>query len=119
MDNAAKATVYGEKEIVELGGLSDLYSNPILDPGTIVGLWEYDPEAAAIVGTTFVAADKTLREAVDRTQAYTRDQLGDAPLSAWTVLSAAFRDSMCCARHKSASDNAFSRSMATNFAFGL
>jgi hypothetical protein len=78
MDNAAKATVYGEKEIVELGGLSDLYSNPILDPGTIVGLWEYDPEAAAIVGTTFVAADKTLREAADRTQAYTRDQLGDA-----------------------------------------
>lgn len=46
---AAKAKVYGDKGIVELGGLSDLYSNAILDRGSIIGLWEYDPEAPAIV----------------------------------------------------------------------
>jgi len=75
---ATKAKVYGDKGIVELGGLSDLYSNAILDRGTIIGLWEYDPEAEVIVWTTFGAADKALRESVDRTQAYIRDQLGDA-----------------------------------------
>jgi hypothetical protein len=73
-----KAKVYADKGIVELGGLSDLYSNAILDRGTIIGLWEYDPEAAAIVWTTFAAVDKALRKSVDRTQAYIRDQLGDA-----------------------------------------
>jgi hypothetical protein len=74
----AKAKVYGDKGVVELGGLSDLYSNAILDRGTIIGLWEYDPEVAAIVWTTFATADEALREAVDRTAAYIRDQLGDA-----------------------------------------
>jgi len=43
---ATKAKVYDDKGIVELGGLSDLYSNAILDPGAIIGLWEYDSKAA-------------------------------------------------------------------------
>jgi hypothetical protein len=75
---AAKAKVYGDKGVVELGGLSDLYSNAILDRGTIIGLWEYDPEAKAVVWTTFTASNKALREAVEQTEAYIRDQLGDA-----------------------------------------
>jgi len=75
---AAKAKVYGDKGLVELGGLSDLHSNAILDRGSIIGLWEYDPEAASIVWTTFAPADKALREAVEQTEAYIRDQLGDA-----------------------------------------
>jgi len=75
---AAKARVYADKGIVELGGLSDLYSNAILDRGTIVGLWEYDPEAASIVWTTFVTPDRALADLVGRTEAYIRDQLGDA-----------------------------------------
>jgi DNA glycosylase AlkZ-like len=75
---AAKAKVYGDKGIVELSGLSDLYSNAILDRGAIIGLWEYDPEAASIVWTTFVTSDKALVDTVGRTEAYIRDQLGDA-----------------------------------------
>ena len=75
---AAKAKVYADKAVVELGRLSDLYSNAIVDRGTIIGLWEYDPEAASIVWTTFGTADKGLREAVGRTEAYICDQLGDA-----------------------------------------
>ena len=75
---AAKAKAYDEKGVVELSGLSDLCSNAILERGTIVGLWEYDPEAGSIVWMTFGTSDKPLREAVDRTEAYIREQLGDA-----------------------------------------
>lgn len=74
----AKAKVYADKGVVELGGLSDLYSNAILDRGAIIGLWEYDPEASSIVWTTFVADDQALRATVQRTEMYIRDQLGDA-----------------------------------------
>ena len=75
---AAKAKVCGDKGIVELGGLSDLYSNAILDRGAIIGLWEYDSKAASIVWATFVPADKGLRDAIARTEDYIREQLGDA-----------------------------------------
>jgi len=75
---AAKAKVYGDKGIVELGGLSDLHSNAILDRGAIIGLWEYDSEAASIVWATFVPADKALRDAIAQTEDYIREQLGDA-----------------------------------------
>jgi hypothetical protein len=75
---AAKARVYGDKEVVQLGALSDLSSNAILDRGAIVGLWEYDPEASSIVWTAFIEPDKALRDAVARTEAYICDQLGDA-----------------------------------------
>jgi hypothetical protein len=56
--HAAKAKVYGDKDIVELGGLSDLYSNAILDRGAIIGLWEYDSEAESIVWAAFVPAKR-------------------------------------------------------------
>jgi hypothetical protein len=75
---AAKAKVYGDKGIVELGGLSDLHSNAILDRGAIIGLWEYDSEAASIVWATFVPGDKALRDAIARTEDCIREQLGDA-----------------------------------------
>jgi hypothetical protein len=75
---AGKTKVYGDKGVVELGGLSDLYSNAILDRGAIIGLWDYDPKAASIVWTTFMTPDKQLHDAVARTEAYIRDQLGDA-----------------------------------------
>jgi hypothetical protein len=58
---AANAKVYGDKGIVELGGLSDLHSNAILDRGAIIGLWEYDSEAASIVWATFVPGDNPTR----------------------------------------------------------
>jgi hypothetical protein len=61
-----------------LSGLNDLPSHAILDRGRIVGLWEYDPEAGGIVWASFGIDDAALREAVARTEAFVRDDLGDA-----------------------------------------
>src|SRR5205085_11261219 len=59
--------------------LMDLPSHAIMDRGRIVGLWEFDPVAGAIVWATFDRRDdKALRDAVASTDAYVRDQLGDA-----------------------------------------
>lgn len=60
-----------------LGDRPDPETSLIVDRGRIVGLWEYDPDAAEIVSLTFGRPDKALREAVDRTQTFVRDQLGD------------------------------------------
>jgi hypothetical protein len=63
----------------QLGGIADLLDHPIVDRGRLVGLWQYDPDAGVIVWWTFAGrADKALRAAVERTEAYIRDQLGDA-----------------------------------------
>jgi hypothetical protein len=61
-----------------LGGLTDLPHHAILDRGRLVGLWEYDAEAEAIVWAAFVPRDKALTEAVARTERCVREQLGDA-----------------------------------------
>ena len=74
----SKRKVHGDKGTCQLGSLSDLNSNAILDRGAIVGLWEYDPATSSIAWVSFVAADKAMRECVARTEAYIRDQLGDA-----------------------------------------
>ena len=62
-----------------LGGLSDLPSHAILDRGRVIGLWEYDAESSRIVWGTFgVKKTKQLAAAVEETEAFVRDQLGDA-----------------------------------------
>jgi hypothetical protein len=62
-----------------LGGLSDLPSHAILDRGRLIGLWEFDADAGTVAWGTFGGqADAALRQAVDETEAYVRDQLGDA-----------------------------------------
>lgn len=75
---AAKQKVFGDKGTCELASLSDLSSNAILDRGAIVGLWEYDPATSSLAWLSFAAADKAMRDCVARTEAYIRDQLGDA-----------------------------------------
>ena len=55
----------------------DLPSHAILDRGRLVGLWEYDMDAQSIAWTAWVK-DKSLPEVVARTEAFVRDQLGDA-----------------------------------------
>ncbi len=75
---ASKQKVHADKGPCELGSLSDLSSNAILDRGSIVGLWEYDPESSSIAWFSFDNADDPMRECVSRTEAYIRDQLGDA-----------------------------------------
>ncbi len=60
-----------------LGDDADPPTPMILDRGRLIGLWEYDPGAGEIVPQLFVPADDALREAIDRTQEFVRDQLGD------------------------------------------
>jgi len=60
------------------GLLTDLPSHAIQDRGRIVGLWEYDPDTGSIAWCAFGPKDKAITEAVKRTEAFVRDQLGDA-----------------------------------------
>jgi hypothetical protein len=60
------------------GGSGYLPSHAIFDRGRLVGLWEYDVESQSIAWMTFGLKDKTLDAAVATTEAYIREQLGDA-----------------------------------------
>lgn len=75
---ALQQKVYGEKGMAELGRLADLSSNAILDRGSIVGLWEFDPESSTLVWFSFAKPDAALLDRIAKTEAYVRDQLGDA-----------------------------------------
>jgi hypothetical protein len=62
-----------------MGGLADLPSHAILDRGQIIGLWEFDPGVGSIVWATFRRRkDKALVTAVEETESFVRNQLGDA-----------------------------------------
>ena len=71
-------TMYGERGPLTLGGVQDLSNHALLDRGRLVGLWEYDPAAGRIAWTSFVPRTPAMEAAVTRTEAYVRDQLGDA-----------------------------------------
>jgi hypothetical protein len=76
-DLARKVVI--DKGPAALGSVQDLPSHAILDRGRIVGLWEFDPDEGAIVAATFgVKPDKALSAAIEETERYVRDQLGDA-----------------------------------------
>jgi hypothetical protein len=68
----------GAKKATHLGGLSDLPAHAIVDRGRLVGLWEFDPERGDVAWWPFVAPDAAMKAAVQRTEAFVRDQLGDA-----------------------------------------
>jgi hypothetical protein len=70
--------VFTEKEVKPLGTLPYLPSHAILDRGRVVGLWEYDTAADSVAWISFVKKDKSLEDAVKRTEQYVREQLGDA-----------------------------------------
>ena len=70
--------VVGEKGMQAAGGLMDLPSHAIFDRGRLIGLWEYDTTTASIAWMPFVAVEKALKQAVNETEAFVRDQLGDA-----------------------------------------
>jgi hypothetical protein len=67
-----------EKGTAEIGSLQYLPSHAIVDRGRLVGLWEYDPAAGAIVWMSFVGDDAALRKAVKEMESFVRDELGDA-----------------------------------------
>ncbi len=57
----------------------DLAAHAIFDRGRLIGYWEYDHDAGEIVAATFSGRqDKALKQVIDETQTYVRDQLGDA-----------------------------------------
>ncbi|MBM3267555.1 MAG: winged helix DNA-binding domain-containing protein [Candidatus Sericytochromatia bacterium] len=60
------------------GFVVDLPDHAILDRGQLVGLWEFDQAAGEIVWMSFVAPTDSMREAIARTEAFVRDDLGDA-----------------------------------------
>jgi hypothetical protein len=61
------------------GSLTDLAAHAILDRGRLIGYWEYDADAGRIVAATFSGKrDKALARAIADTEAYVRDELGDA-----------------------------------------
>jgi hypothetical protein len=65
----------GEKAV---SALADLASHAIVDRGRVVGLWEFDPAAQEVVWISFTKPDAAMKKAVAETEAYVRDQVGDA-----------------------------------------
>jgi hypothetical protein len=61
-----------------LGDEPDPQCPIIVDRGRIVGLWEYDVDTKSIAYQAFVSPNAALKDAVARTEAFVRDQLGDA-----------------------------------------
>jgi len=59
-------------------GLKDLPSHAIVDRGRLIGLWEYDPDSSSVAWTTFDKPTPAIRDCIARTEAYVREQLGDA-----------------------------------------
>jgi hypothetical protein len=74
----AAVEVWNEKKTEAAGSLSDLPFHAIVDRGQLIGLWDYDPGASAIVWKTFGKATAAVREEVKRVEAFIRDELGDA-----------------------------------------
>ncbi|HEY7984006.1 MAG TPA: crosslink repair DNA glycosylase YcaQ family protein [Ktedonobacterales bacterium] len=69
--------VFADREEQPVANLSDLPSHAIVDRGRLVGLWEYDPTAGAIAWRTFTPQPAALQEAIARTEAFIREDLGD------------------------------------------
>ncbi|MEC3974564.1 DNA glycosylase AlkZ-like family protein [Amycolatopsis sp. H20-H5] len=74
----AARPVPGGKAGAVPGAEADPPCHLIVDRGRVVGLWEFDPGAGRIEYRSFVTADAGLRAAVAETEAFVRDQLGDA-----------------------------------------
>jgi Winged helix DNA-binding domain len=71
--------VQAERGRADVGSLADLPSHAILDRGRVIGLWEYDPETSSIAWATFSGkSDAALQKTVAVTEAYIRQDLGDA-----------------------------------------
>ena len=74
----AAQPVPGEK--MQVGGVTDLTDHAIVDRGRLVGLWQYEVDSGDVVTWLFGGAkpDSALRKQIARTQAFVRDELGDA-----------------------------------------
>ncbi len=73
-----KRQMRGEKAFTEVGGVSELTSHAIVDRGRLIGLWEFDCSISAIAYHSFIGKTPEVKAAVQKTEAFVRDQLGDA-----------------------------------------
>src|SRR5207302_1002646 len=60
------------------GTLMDLPSHAVLADGKIAGLWEFDAARGEIACALFVQRTPRIAKAIERAQAFVRDDLGDA-----------------------------------------
>ncbi|WP_042455304.1 DNA glycosylase AlkZ-like family protein [Streptacidiphilus jiangxiensis] len=74
----AERPVPGAKAGRVFGSDADPQCHVVADRGRIVGFWEFDPEAGELVHALFVPQDAALKDALARTEAFVRDELGDA-----------------------------------------
>lgn len=58
--------------------LLEVNDHAILDRGELIGLWQFDPAEGRIVWATFSPAEDELRRVIAETEAWIRDDLGDA-----------------------------------------
>lgn len=69
--------VWGERGEASLGGLGDAAHHLVVADGRLVGFWEFTPDPPTLTHACFARAPRSLREALDRTLAMVRDELGD------------------------------------------
>ena len=50
----------------------------ILDRGSVIGRWHFDPETNTIAWNSSIKKNRALEQAVARTEAFIREDLGDA-----------------------------------------
>ncbi len=70
--------VFGGKGAQAAASLSDLPHHAVFDRGRLVALWDFDPQAFAVVWASFIARDAGLERTVREVEAFVRDELGDA-----------------------------------------
>lgn len=71
--------ILGDKGLAFLTTVADLPSHAIFNShGRLVGFWEYDKEAEQVAWGSFIGKSAELEKAVAATEAFVRDQLGDA-----------------------------------------
>jgi hypothetical protein len=58
--------------------ISDMPSHAIMDRGRVIGWWEYDTGTASIAWMCFTKPDAAIQSAIDRTEVFIREDLGDA-----------------------------------------
>ncbi|MCU7823483.1 winged helix DNA-binding domain-containing protein [Kitasatospora sp. DSM 101779] len=74
----AERTLPGGRAGRSFGTEADPQTHVVVDRGRIVGLWEYDPGEREIVHQLYVPMEPALQEAIDRTEEFVREDLGDA-----------------------------------------
>ncbi len=77
-DEDKTITTPTEKGLVHMGSLMELSSHAILDRGRLVGIWDYDPASSDIAFYAWVPMNNALNSAIEETESYVREELGDA-----------------------------------------